>query len=671
VGTIVDTGVPEPGQRPEHVAIPTLVVVVGVTPPVGDPAGSGARIVVEVNDTAGILGVLLDGQELVDLTIDDDTHVSGGLPAHAADVVDLVVINGAGPKTIPDAFEYWTPAQIPDIDVYLDAGRNVTLDGNRVESWTDSGPNGRVFARGASPPPVWVEGAFGAAPALRFQGNEMLRLAAPVTLDRGSSIFAVAAWTADTVGPSAACGCNAPLTLVGDVANTAGSFGASAGQIFSAHRYADGSTRAVIRAAGVNDGHVRMIGATVDEWTTTKVFVGNNQVGVDDLSLPRDLGSYDAIGAGWDGADGWDGDVGAVVIVHGEISVAERTKLDLWAQQRFGTPRSAALDPWTRRLVTELPLEWFPRDGAQMVEVGLGGNSRVLMLGGWSPAAPWRDPGTGNTDMQTNEVWESPDGGLAWNLVLGHRSTFPGAPTRFSMGHTVGVAEYADAPVVIGSDPNYPPYLGEVWQGTATGRNWNKVSDTAPSAGRCLFMLGNLGDTLYLMGGQRDLGDTTSALDDVWFSMDGGATWEQSAAEVPWAGRGMVYRPVELDGKLYVVGGGVYHETAPVAYNGVYAFDGTEWDEILPDGHDQFAAAYYTGLAALDGRLWLFNGFTGTEELSRTLVSDDYGETWTEYPGGSGGMASHADAVVAVDDRILRVSGNLDERYVWEFVAPE
>jgi hypothetical protein len=39
-----------------------------------------------------------------------------------------------------------------------------------------------------------------------------------------------------------------------------------------------------------------------------------------------------------------------------------------------------------------------------------------------------------------------------------------------------------------------------------------------------------------------------------------------------------------------------------------------------------------------------------------------------EFPGGAGGNASHADAVLAIDDRIRRVSGNLRERFAYEFV---
>lgn len=183
---------------------------------------------------------------------------------------------------------------------------------------------------------------------------------------------------------------------------------------------------------------------------------------------------------------------------------------------------------------------------------------------------------------------------------------------------------------------------------------------------RCLFMVGNIGEDIYLMGGQTSLYDESTAIADVWRSLDGGVSWTQ-LDDPPWSGRGMVYRPQEVDGALVLVGGGRYDDTDGVAFNGVYAFDGAVWTTVLPDGHAQWQATYYNAVAALDGRLWLFDGFTGTEELQRALYSDDAGATWSEYPGGSGGVPSHADDVLAVDDRILRVSGSLNESRVWGF----
>ncbi|MFO0745060.1 MAG: sialidase family protein [Myxococcota bacterium] len=340
----------------------------------------------------------------------------------------------------------------------------------------------------------------------------------------------------------------------------------------------------------------------------------------------------------------------------GTLGDADRTRLDRWAEQRFGTPPSPPLDAWTRDLLGDMPEAWVPRDGAQMVALASG---RVLSLGGWNPRDLW-----GAGDRVTNEVWSSDDRGATWQLLLPHD---PEAQ-RFPPGHTVGVTTYQGHAVVIGSDCLRAPYNGDVWHESDDGLTWTKVAGDAPSLGRCLMMVGKIGDDIYMMGGQANLYDPTTGFRDVWRSSDGGVRWTE-LAKPPWTARGMVYRPAELDGRLYVIGGGLYADAdiTPPAYNGVFAFDGSTWTTVLADGHAQWQASYYNAVAALGGRLWLFDGFTGIDELSRVMVSDDHGATWRELPGGAGGDPSHADQVVALDDRILRISGNLSERRVYAF----
>lgn len=629
-----------------------------------DTAGGGRRVTLTALDTTGVTGVTLGGSPLTDLTIEDATHVSGVPAAHEPGVVDVVLSReGLTEQRCVGAFEYWTPAQITGVVVYLDADKGVTDAGaGAVGAWLDQSGSGHDFIQSSVvSQPTRVKAVFGDLPTIRFRPDQHLRRSAPLDLSaEGSSIFAVAAWTSADAEAKGSSG-NVPLTIVGDNTGAYGAFGAAAGAVASNH-YVGGPVT-VTRGEGLNDGVVRLIGAAYDTEVVVKLFVGNNQVGVDEGSAPLvGANSVDTIGAGYRGADGFDGDVAAVVIVSGVIGVDDRTKLDLWAQQRFGTPVSAPLDAWTRETLGELPTspqEWYPRDGAQLVELASG---RVLMIGGWSPYDPWGD-------RITNEVWASDDQGVTWELLLPHDPSPPksGPGARFPPGHTVGVTTWDGHAVVIGTDPLSPPYLGEVWHESDDGETWTRVATDAPSAGRCLFMVGALGEDLYLMGGQTSLYEASSGLADVWRSSDGGLSWVELAAP-PWAPRGMVYRPVERDGQLFIVGGGLYDGAVPVAYNGVYAFDGDTWTEVLPDGHGLFEASYYNALTSASGRLWMFNGYTGAAELNRALFSDDGGVTWSELPGGSGGNRSHADAALGLSDRVLRVSGNLSERTVYAFV---
>lgn len=339
--------------------------------------------------------------------------------------------------------------------------------------------------------------------------------------------------------------------------------------------------------------------------------------------------------------------------------------------------KDVASQVWYRRSLGEMPASWHSRDGAQMVQLATG---RILMIGGWSPYDPWGPnyvPNEGGGDRLTNEVWASDDLGVTWSLLLPHDPNPPtsGPGARFLPGHTVGVVTYDGHGVVIGSDGSVErDLLGDVWHESDNGKTWTRVSTNAPTLNRALYMCGNYKGAIYVMGGQESEQDPATAFNDVYRSQDGGITWTR-LANAPWSPRGMIYRPVEHAGKLYVVGGGNYADVpaVPIGYNGVYAFDGTSWETILPEGHSQFGTAFYQPLISLDGRLWLFNGYDPKKdvELSRALVSDDNGHTWKSFAEGSGGDGSHADSLVVAGGRILRISGNLSERTVWEFARTQ
>lgn len=328
---------------------------------------------------------------------------------------------------------------------------------------------------------------------------------------------------------------------------------------------------------------------------------------------------------------------------------------------------------WTRSAIATLPDAWEPRDGAEMVQLASG---RILLIGGWNPSdvfGPNYKLDQGGGDRVTNEVWKSDDQGKTWQLLLPHLLDPPttGPNARFIPSHCAGVVAVNGHALVIGNDGTFENLLPDVWLESNNGTTWTRISTTAPTWDRVLFMAGTYKNDVYVMGGQEAATDPNTAKNDVWRSQDGGRNWTR-LANAPWSPRGMVYRPVEHAGKLYVVGGALYAEDPwkPSEYNGVFAFDGTKWETILPDGHKQFGASGFHRVVSLAGRLWLLNGFdytAGTEYL-RAIYSDDNGLTWKQFPGGAGGQVSHADAIVVLKDRFLRISGNESEKTVWEFL---
>ena len=152
------------------------------------------------------------------------------------------------------------------------------------------------------------------------------------------SIFAVAKWTSSdsTIDGDAT---NVPLTIVGS-SQMDGAFGPNAGQLEVNYWDGFGSVIHVVdRGSGLNDDVTRLIGVTYDTVTETKFYVGDVQQGSTDVGTAM-LGSagFDTIGAGVAGLDGFDGDIGTVIIYSGVVDANTITYLNNWARQRFGTP---------------------------------------------------------------------------------------------------------------------------------------------------------------------------------------------------------------------------------------------------------------------------------------------------------------------------------------------
>jgi len=321
---------------------------------------------------------------------------------------------------------------------------------------------------------------------------------------------------------------------------------------------------------------------------------------------------------------------------------------------------------WAVTAIGEMPAGWELRDGAEIVALPSG---RLIMEGGWNYYDPWVDA-LGQPSRLTNEVWASDDLGVTWSLLLPHDGAPPGTgPTaRFFPNHVQCLVMHAGHAVFLGGDWEGSTY-GDVWVESNNGATWTRTTQESPMALRNYGMCASYKGALYVMGGQLAPTDPSTALNDVWRSTDWGATWTQ-LPNAPWSPRGIVTRLTEHDGKLYLVGGGRYADNA-FSYNGVFAFDGTSWQTILPDGHPQFEPSSWHTTASVAGRLWILNGYDFNVEsnLLRAAFSDDDGSKWSSFGPGPGGVPSHADAVVALSDRIIRVPGGLEERKIYK-LAP-
>jgi hypothetical protein len=307
---------------------------------------------------------------------------------------------------------------------------------------------------------------------------------------------------------------------------------------------------------------------------------------------------------------------------------------------------------------------WRPRDGAGL----LWFDDRLWLLGGWDgyPVAEWANANT------TNEVWVSDDLGATWTQVHAddHAPPSTGPDAFWYPRHTAGMLTHTHEGTpymyVVGGDIYY--VTGDVWR-SADGESWERVAAETPWEGRVLQMVGSYDGDLYVMGGQIDINDPSTTLNDVWRSEDGGATWTR-LDDAPWAPRGMVYNPVEHDGKLWLIGGGTYSELPRIFYNDVWSFDGSSWTEVSPDGEAPWLAREYHNTYAAEGLLWVSSGY-GPDGLNHNdfWYSAD-GVTWTEAKNAPI-APGHADGVAVTPHGVIHASGNAMDTAVHRMVRGE
>jgi hypothetical protein len=213
-------------------------------------------------------------------------------------------------------------------------------------------------------------------------------------------------------------------------------------------------------------------------------------------------------------------------------------------------------------------------------------------------------------------------------------------------------------------------------------------------------MAGSIGGRLYVMGGQMNEGDDSTAKNDVYESADGGRNWHwMSKTPVPWSGRGMVHGMPVIDGELYLVGGARYMRTE--LFDGVYAFKPDrrpawrvvrrDWQDRSPLDPDNDPDGWPSAVAGLTsgrgyhnvvwtpggpddrhGIIWVITGSVGRRpkwgsgSCKGILTSRDTGATWrVEMDADWGIHGSHADAVTVWKGRIVRASGAANDRSVY------
>jgi len=220
--------------------------------------------------------------------------------------------------------------------------------------------------------------------------------------------------------------------------------------------------------------------------------------------------------------------------------------------------------------------------------------------------------GLGNGGNIYNDVWRSTDNGATWTQV------------NASAGWT---ARYAHSSVVMsdGSIVLLGGYAGDkkndVWRSTNNGVTWTEVNASAGWTARDYHSSVAMPDGSIVLLGGWDSGYNYK--NDVWQSIDNGATWTQVNASPGWATRRGHRSVVTADGSIVLMGG-----FGAGTYNDVWRSidNGATWIRVTASA-GWAARGMHSSVAVADGSIVLMGGMDGSSTYNNNV--------WRFVPVGS------------------------------------
>jgi hypothetical protein len=262
----------------------------------------------------------------------------------------------------------------------------------------------------------------------------------------------------------------------------------------------------------------------------------------------------------------------------------------------------------------------------------------------------------GQTNLQSpaNDVWRSTDFGRTWIQMTLSAGWSP------RLLHS-SVAMPDGSIVLMGGGGFRDTVLNDTWRSTDNGTTWICLNESSGWPARYQPLSVVLADgSILLMGGYS--GERKGVVNDVWRSIDNGATWTQMTASAGWLPR---HEPSALalpDGSVEVMGG--YEDTAVVGaeyYNDVWRSTdkGASW--VRMTRHAQWSGRWGEAtVATSDGNIFLTGGDdTGYTKKNDTWLSKDNGATWTLVFRKSGWPARiWASSAAMPDGSIVLMGGD-------------
>jgi uncharacterized delta-60 repeat protein len=282
---------------------------------------------------------------------------------------------------------------------------------------------------------------------------------------------------------------------------------------------------------------------------------------------------------------------GSIVLMGGVGFDVPSAHNDVWRSTDNGAH-------WTQQTANA---EWSARLGHSSVVMPDGS---IVLMGGYSNGG-WK-----------NDVWRSADNGAHWTQQT--------ANAEWSARHTHSSVVMPDGSIVLMGGRDSNNLYNDVWQSTDYGVHWKQQTANAEWSARCTHSSVAMPDgSIVLMGGMVDW--SVILKNDVWRSKDNGATWTEMAAGAGWSARGAHSSVVMPDGSIVLMGG--VGNSGGDFKNDVWRSmdNGATWTQVTA-GAGWTGRAYHTSVVMPDGSIVLTGGYVGGG------VAND---VWRLMPAGS------------------------------------